>query len=38
MNHVSVREAREHFGRLLAEVERGEEVVISRHGINRLLV
>ncbi len=32
MHRVNVREARESISRLLAEVERGEEVVISRHG------
>ncbi len=32
MRRVNVREARERISRLLAEVERGEEVVISRHG------
>ncbi len=32
MRNVSVREAREHISQLLASVERGEEVVISRHG------
>ena len=32
MHTVNVREARERISRLLAEVERGEEVVISRHG------
>jgi len=32
MRNVSVREAREHISQLLASVERGEDVVISRHG------
>jgi len=32
MHRVNVREARERISRLLAEVEHGEEVVISRHG------
>jgi len=32
MHCVNVREARERISRLLVEVARGEEVVISRHG------
>lgn len=32
MTTVSVRQAKTHFSRLLAQVARGEEVVISRAG------
>jgi len=32
MYSVNVREARERISRLLSEVERGEEIIISRHG------
>ena len=32
MRCVNVREARERISRILAEVERGEEVIIARHG------
>lgn len=30
---VNVQEAKTHLSRLLADVERGEEVVISRNGV-----
>jgi prevent-host-death family protein len=32
MKTVSARDANQHFSKLLAEVESGEEVVITRHG------
>ena len=39
MKSVNVHEAKTHLSRLLAEVERGEEIVISRGGkpVARLL-
>jgi prevent-host-death family protein len=39
MRSVNVHEAKTHLSRLLAEVERGEEIVISRGGkpVARLL-
>lgn len=39
MKSVNVHEAKTHLSRLLAEVEKGEEIVISRNGkpVARLL-
>lgn len=34
MRKVSVAEAREQLGQLLAAVEAGEEIVIVRHGVS----
>lgn len=31
-DHVSVQEAKSHLSKLLARVERGEEIVITRRG------